>query len=288
MTPAPDPAALAAPTDALAGVRDYLTRPAHLVVGLMTGTSADAVDAALVRFTGNGLQTAHTLVRYRESPLEESLRREILEVAGAGTLAPERLMRLDAALGERYAAAVLELLAEAGVDPRDVDAIGCHGQTVRHLPRPSDGSGGLTLQLGSAAILAERTGITVVSNFRPRDIAAGGEGAPLVPLVDWWLCRSGDESRVLLNLGGIANLTFLPRGGSFADLMAFDTGPCNAVLDALAWRFSGGAERRDEAGARASRGRCSTTRSSRSRRRDRPGGSGTVQTMRPRFMKAAA
>ena len=247
----------AAPSDGLAGVRDYLTRPVHLVVGLMTGTSADAVDAALVRFTGPGLQTAHTLVRYRESPLEEALRREILDVAGAGTLAPERLMRLDAALGERYAAAVLELLADASVDPRAVSAIGCHGQTVRHLPRTTDGSGGLTLQLGSAAILAERTGITVVSGFRPRDIAAGGEGAPLVPLVDWWLCRSADESRVLLNLGGIANLTFLPRGGAFAELMAFDTGPCNAVLDALAWRFSGGAERRDEGGARASRGHAS-------------------------------
>ncbi|MGH7729866.1 MAG: anhydro-N-acetylmuramic acid kinase [Candidatus Eiseniibacteriota bacterium] len=253
-----DPAAEAgAPADALAGVRDYLRRAEHLVVGLMTGTSADAVDAALVRFTGLGLGTTHTLVRYRESPLEESLRREILDVAGAGNLAPERLMRLDAALGERYAASVLELVAEAGVDPAQVDAIGCHGQTVRHLPRSADPSGGLTLQLGSAAILAERTGITVVSDFRTRDIAAGGEGAPLVPLVDWWLCRSDDESRVLLNLGGIANLTFLPRGGAFADLVAFDTGPCNAVLDALAWRFSGGAERRDDGGARASRGRAS-------------------------------
>jgi anhydro-N-acetylmuramic acid kinase len=247
----------AAPTDALAGVRDYMGRPEHLVVGLMTGTSADAVDAALVRFTGVGIQTTHTLVRYRESPLEDPLRREILEVAGAETLAPERLMRLDAALGERYAAAVLELMAEAGVEPREVDAIGCHGQTVRHLPRATDGSGGLTLQLGSSAILAERTGITVVSDFRQRDVAAGGEGAPLVPLVDWWLCRSADESRVLLNLGGLANLTFLPRGGAFADLLAFDTGPGNAVLDALAWHSSGGAARRDEGGVRASRGRVS-------------------------------
>jgi len=136
-----------------------------------------------------------------------------------------------------------------------VDAIGCHGQTVRHLPRPADGSGGLTHQLGSAAILAERTGITVVSGFRSRDVAAGGEGAPLVPLVDWWLFRSGDESRAMLNLGGIANLTWLPGDGSLAHLLAFDTGPCNAVLDALAGRFSGGADRRDEGGARALRGR---------------------------------
>jgi anhydro-N-acetylmuramic acid kinase len=247
----------AAPSDALAGVRDYLTRAEHVVVGLMTGTSADGVDAALVRFSGLGLTTTHTLLAYRESPLEEPLRREILEVAAAGTLAPERLLRLDAALGERYAAAVLELLAEADMDPSRVDAIGCHGQTVRHVPPTAGGAGGLTLQLGSATVLAERTGIPVVSDFRPRDMAAGGQGAPLVPLVDWWLCRSADESRALLNLGGIANLTFLPRSGSLADLIAFDSGPCNAVLDALAARLSGGAERRDEGGARARRGRSS-------------------------------
>ena len=233
--PAAPPATAA---DALRGVRGYLDAREHLVVGLMTGTSADAVDAALVRFTGLGLASTHTLVAYRESPLEDALRREILEVAAAGTLAPERLMRLDAALGERYAAAVLELVAEAGVALAEVDAIGCHGQTVRHLPRGDGAAGALTLQIGSADILAERTGVTVVSGFRPRDTAAGGEGAPLVPLVDWWLFRSADQSRVLLNLGGIANLTYLPRDGSLADLLAFDTGPCNAVLDALAARLS--------------------------------------------------
>ena len=252
--PATAPAGPAAGSDALDRLRDYLERPRHLLVGLMTGTSADAVDAALVRFTGSGLTSTHELVHYLESPLEDPLRREILEVAAATSLAPERIMRLDAALGERYAAAVLELIAEAGLDLTEVDAIGCHGQTVRHLPRAAGGGGGLTLQLGSAAILAERTGITVVSGFRPRDMAAGGEGAPLVPLVDWWLFRSAGESRALLNLGGIANLTHLPREGSLSDLVAFDTGPCNAVLDALASRLSGGAERRDEGGGRALRG----------------------------------
>ena len=253
------PQAPKAPADALAGVRRYLESPEHLVVGLMTGTSGDAVDAALVRFTGLGLASTHALVGYRESPLEDPLRREILDVAAAETLAPERLMRLDAALGERYAAAVLELMAGAGVDLSRVDAIGCHGQTVRHLPRAespqASNAGALTLQIGSAAILAERTGVTVVSGFRSRDTAAGGEGAPLVPLVDWWLFRSPQEPRALLNLGGIANLTYLPRAGSLADLLAFDTGPCNAVLDALAARLSGGRERRDEDGARAARGR---------------------------------
>src|SRR5262249_31129205 len=129
------PPARAGAPDALAGVRGYLARSEHLVIGLMTGTSGDAVDAALVGFTGHGLASRHAIVAYRESPLEEPLRREILDVAAAQTLAPERLMRLDAALGERYAAAVLELLAEAGVEPAQVSAIGCHRHAVRPGPR---------------------------------------------------------------------------------------------------------------------------------------------------------
>ena len=241
--------------DALIPVRNYLAKSEHLVVGLMTGTSADAVDAALVRFRGVGLESRHEVVRYEETPLESDLRREILEIASASEVALERLLRLDAALGERYAAAVLELLAAAGVDPKAVAAIGSHGQTVRHVPREAGGGQAFTLQIGSAAVLAERTGISVVSDFRARDTAAGGEGAPLVPLCDWWLFHSAEESRVLLNLGGIANVTFLPRGGSLADVVAFDTGPGNAVLDALAELASAGEARHDPDGRSAARGR---------------------------------
>jgi anhydro-N-acetylmuramic acid kinase len=241
--------------DALLGVRGYLAREPHLLVGLMTGTSADAVDAALVRFEGLGLESRHELLAYRETALEPALRREVLEVAAAASLAPERLMRLDAALGERYAASVFELLAAASVTPAQVDAVGSHGQTVRHLPRGREGGPALTLQIGSAAILAERTGITVVSDFRSRDTAAGGEGAPLVPLADWWLFRSPTESRALLNLGGMANVTHLPRGGGLDKVLAFDTGPGNAVIDSLVALASGGAERHDPGGMRAAGGR---------------------------------
>jgi anhydro-N-acetylmuramic acid kinase len=220
----------------------------------MTGTSADGIDAVLARFEGFGENTRHRLEAHRETPLPPALRREILEVAGAEAVAPERLMKLDAALGETYAAAVLELLAGAGCQPAEVDAIGLHGQTVRHVPRQVGGGPALSLQLGSAAVVAERTGITVVSGFRNRDTAAGGEGAPLVPLLDWWLFRSSTESRVLLNLGGMANLTYLPRAGSIADVIAFDTGPGNAVLDALmSTRATGGAPF-DAGGAAAARG----------------------------------
>ena len=241
--------------DALIPVRDWLARREHLVIGLMTGTSADAVDAALVRFTGTGLESTHQVVASRESRLEPALRREVLEMASASEVSLERLMRLDAALGERYAAAVLELIAASGVSPGDVGAIGSHGQTVRHVPRREGGGQALTLQIGSAAVLAERTGLTVVSDFRARDVAAGGEGAPLVPLVDWWLFRSPVESRVLLNLGGMANVTFLPQGGTLADVIAFDTGPGNAILDALATLASGDSVTYDHGGASALRGR---------------------------------
>jgi anhydro-N-acetylmuramic acid kinase len=150
---------------------------------------------------------------------------------------------------------VLELLASARVSPADVDAIGSHGQTVRHVPRRTGGGHALSLQIGSADVLAERTGIVVVSDFRRRDTAAGGEGAPLVPLVDWGLFRDATESRVLLNVGGMANLTYLPKGGALDRVLAFDTGPGNAVIDGLVRGHTGGLEHMDHGGTAASRGR---------------------------------
>lgn len=240
--------------DVWGGLRGYREQGEHLVVGLMTGTSADAIDAALVRFRGPGLEASHEVVAYRETALPEDLRREVLEVAAAESLALERLMRLDAALGVHYAGAVSELLADAGVDAASVSAIGSHGQTVRHLPREG-GQRALTLQIGSASTLAERTGIAVVSDFRTRDTAAGGEGAPLVPIADWWLFRDARESRVLLNLGGMANLTYLPRASGLDAVVAFDTGPGNAVLDALVGLATAGLARHDEGGKLAASGR---------------------------------
>ena len=240
--------------DAWAPLRSYLDRDQDWIVGLMTGTSADAIDAALVRFEGRGLETTHELRAYRETPLDPVLRAEILAVAGAESVPLERVMELDAALGRRYVEAVIELLAEAGVPALDIDAIGSHGQTLRHMPRGGVRAGALTLQIGSAAVLAERTGIAVVSDFRARDTAAGGEGAPLVPLADWWLFRSETETRVMLNLGGMANVTHLPRGGGVESVVAFDTGPGNAVLDALAGLASRGEQAYDADGAQAARG----------------------------------
>jgi anhydro-N-acetylmuramic acid kinase len=239
--------------DALVHVRDYRTRPENLVIGLMTGTSADAVDAVLVRLKGDGLAATHEVLAERESPLDDDLRKEVLAVAQAKTLEPERLMRLDVRLAEVYAEAARGIADDAGVKPAAIAAIGSHGQTVRHIPR-SGGARALTLQLGSPHTLAERTGITVVSDFRKRDTAAGGEGAPLVPIADWWLFRSDKESRVLLNLGGMANVTWLKKGGPLTDVVAFDTGPGNAVLDGLVRAATHGLARHDDAGKMAAAG----------------------------------
>lgn len=241
--------------DALAPVREYRSQPQRLLVGLMTGTSADAVDAVLVRLSGEGLAARHEILAERETPLPDDLRAEVLAVAGARAVEPERLMRLDIRLADAYVDAVRDVTAQAGFRPSDLTAIGSHGQTVRHLPRSADGGRAHTLQLGSAATLAERTGVTVVSDFRRRDTAAGGEGAPLVPIADYWLFRSDRESRVLLNLGGMANLTWLRKGGSLADVLAFDTGPGNAVLDGLVRLGTQGLARHDESGGLAASGR---------------------------------
>jgi anhydro-N-acetylmuramic acid kinase len=221
----------------------------------MTGTSADAVDAVLVKLTGEGLDARHDVLAEVETPFAEDLRNEILAVAGAETVEPERLMRLDVELAETYAEVVRDVAARGGAKLADVAAIGSHGQTVRHLPRTPGGGRALTLQLGSAATLAERTGVTVVSDFRRRDTAAGGEGAPLVPIADYWLFRSEKESRVLLNLGGMANVTWLKKGGALTDVLAFDTGPGNAVLDGLVQAGTRGLARHDDAGGLAASGR---------------------------------
>ncbi|MFN8586308.1 MAG: anhydro-N-acetylmuramic acid kinase [Candidatus Eisenbacteria bacterium] len=236
-------------------IADYADAPEKLVIGLMTGTSADGVDAALVRFRGRGLDATHEVVAYEETALPATLRSEVLTCASADEIAPERLMRLDVALAETFATAVQRLLANAGVHAAAVAAIGSHGQTVRHVPRAENAGRALTLQLGSASTLAERTGITVVSDFRTRDTAAGGEGAPLVPIVDWWLFRDPAESRVLLNLGGMANVTHLPAGAGLDDTLAFDTGPGNAVLDGIVGEATAGLARQDEGGRMAAQGR---------------------------------
>lgn len=206
-----------------------------LFLGLISGTSVDGIDAALVRFSPR-LELLHA----RTLAMPAALRAEVLRLSQAKTLLSlDDIGRLDAQLGEAFAAAALRLIDESGVEPASIRAIGSHGQTLRHLP---DGETPFTLQLGDANRIAERTGIVTVADFRRRDVAAGGQGAPLVPAFHAALLADAGESRAVLNIGGIANLTLLPPG---AAVRGFDTGPGNGLMDAWCLRHRGEAFDRD-------------------------------------------
>ena len=226
-----------------------------LYLGLMSGTSADGIDAALVDFA----DPETPRLRFgRTFAWPGELRRRLVELGQSDvSLSLDDFGELDARIAGAFADAALATLADSGTDPARVAAIGSHGQTLRHRPlgRHGDGAFPFTLQLGDPSLLAERTGIAVVADFRRRDVAAGGHGAPLLPALHAALLRSCDEDRAVLNLGGIANLTLLPRGtGADPGLVrGFDTGPANALMDAWCQRHTG--ERFDRAGAFAAGGR---------------------------------
>ena len=209
---------------------------AGLYLGLISGTSADGIDVALVSFA---VPDAPVMVRGRTYPWDDALRARLVELGQGGDLVSlDEYGTLDARVADAFAEAALRLIAEAGVAARDVAALGSHGQTVRHRPRGTAGDGRFpfTLQLGDGHRIAERTGIATVAEFRRRDVAAGGQGAPLLPGLHAALLHDPGEDRAVLNLGGIANLTLLPARG---DCRGFDTGPANALLDAWAWRHAG-------------------------------------------------
>ncbi len=214
-----------------------------LFLGLMSGTSMDGVDAALVRFGARNVE----LVAARTTPYAPSLR-VALGALAAGSTPDDQLDergRLDAAVGETFGAAAAALLAEAGVAAESVRAIGSHGQTVRHRPES-----GFSIQMGDPARITQATGITTVADFRRADLAAGGEGAPLAPIFHRAFFSDPRESRAVLNLGGIANLTLLIPNRS---VVAFDVGPANALLDPLAREATG--ESCDRDGGLAATGR---------------------------------
>jgi anhydro-N-acetylmuramic acid kinase len=222
-----------------------------LVIGLMSGTSLDGIDAALVDIDGS-LDTPVWKIRsFLDVPYAAAQRTALHDGIVRGDAAS--LCRLNADIGEWFAQAALRLLDDAGIAAGDVTVIGSHGQTMWHEP-PQDGRRGSTLQLGCAATIAERTGIPVVSDFRSRDMAAGGEGAPLVPWVDRLLFSHPTRRRVLQNIGGMGNLTWLPARGSTDPVLAFDTGPGNALIDAAVELASSGASTFDRGGQWAAMG----------------------------------
>jgi anhydro-N-acetylmuramic acid kinase len=219
--------------------------PRGLFLGLISGTSADGIDAALVDFDADG---APRLLRARTFALPPALRETVLRVSQADARADlDELGELDTRVGQAFANAASELMREAGVEAARVRAIGSHGQTLRHRP---SGDAPFTLQLGDANVIAEATGIDTVADFRRRDVAAGGQGAPLVPAFHAATLADAIEDRAVLNIGGIANLTLLPVHG---EVRGFDTGPGNGLMDAWCLRHRGQAF--DRAGVFAAEGR---------------------------------
>jgi anhydro-N-acetylmuramic acid kinase len=198
----------------------------RLIVGTMSGTSADGVDAALVRVEGRGVDMTAKVVAHESEPYAPELRQRIFRARGVEAVRLDELAQLAREISLAYGNAARRVLTAANVWPADIAAVAAHGQTLFHDP-PN------TIQWLDPALLAHETGCTVVSDFRRADCAAGGQGAPLVPFADFVLFRHPEKDRVLLNLGGIANITFLPAGAGIDKVIAFDTGPGNCVSDAL-------------------------------------------------------
>jgi anhydro-N-acetylmuramic acid kinase len=222
----------------------------------MSGTSADAIDAALVEIYGSGAGTQVRLLRYIEAPYERKVREAIFRLFSSEATA-EQVCRMNFLLGQLFAEAALEVIEAARVEVSDVDLIASHGQTIRHLPQPLEVAGravASTLQIAEPCVIAEKTGIATVADFRMRDIAAGGQGAPLVAFADFVLFRDAEKGRAVQNIGGIANVTVLPARAQVEDVFAFDTGPGNMIIDAVVREVTRGEKTFDEDGQIAEQG----------------------------------
>lgn len=222
----------------------------------MSGTSADGVDAVLVEITRESDNPAVSLLYFERRPYPPGIRGRILRLPEHPNALRE-VCHLNVLLGELFAQAALDLLQTTGTSPTEVALIGSHGQTICHLPIPStEGAFNLrsTLQIGEPCVIAERTGLLTVADFRPRDMAAGGEGAPLTPYPHYLLFRHPERCRVIVNLGGISNLTLLPPSASVSEIAAFDAGPGNVLIDGVVRHLSGGTLEYDTDGAWAASG----------------------------------
>ena len=227
-----------------------------LVAGIMSGTSVDAIDVAFVEISAGGRGIDVEVVGFQEIPFPEGVRKGILEACD-GMASAARISQLNFLLGDLFASALRRAGEMTGVSPKNLELVGSHGQTIHHQAEPTELCGfsvASSLQIGEPACIARAAGVPVVADFRTADIAAGGQGAPLVPYVDFLLFRHGTLNRVALNIGGIANLTAIPAGKDSAAVLAFDTGPGNMVIDGLVEEITGGRERFDRNGHMAMQG----------------------------------
>ena len=234
---------------------ELLKRDKKYIIGLMSGTSVDGIDAAIVEIRGHRLETAVDLIAFETFPFPPGVPQRILALCQPDTGRVDDICEMNFYIGHLFAEAVKHILRKSGMHARDIALIGSHGQTIHHLPRDARTSRyPSTLQIGEPAVIAHETGIPTIADFRVADMAAGGQGAPLVSYPDYLLFRDSVKTTGLLNIGGIANLTVLPANGSFDSVSAADTGPGNMCIDAVVTEITEGTEHYDKAGARAAQG----------------------------------
>lgn len=228
-------------------LRALRSKPSRYVIGLMSGTSCDGITASLVRIKGTGTSIAIKLLAFENYDYDAEMRTRLL----APRMDAREVCALNFELGKRFADAAAAMQYKASLEPADIDFVSCSGHTLAHLPpRRSEQIG--TLQIGEPAVIAERCRVPVVSDFRTRDMAAGGQGAPLVPYADWVLFHRSSHTVLLLNIGGIANITVVPP--RFEEVMAFDTGPGNMAIDGAMRLLTSNRENMDRDGALAGKG----------------------------------
>ena len=228
------------------------------VVGMMSGTSVDGVDAALVEISGTDSEPKVKLLAFENKPYPPQVREKIFSLFTPANATVDKVGYMNFLLGEIYAKSALSVIEKAGLKPEDIDAVGSHGQTIWHAPVPESPDGipvAYTVQIGEGSVIAERTGITTVSDFRVADMAAGGQGAPLVPFSEYLLYRREKETILLQNIGGIGNMTVMPAGAKPRDIFAFDTGPGNMIIDAVISAMTHGEKTYDAGGEMAAKGR---------------------------------
>lgn len=220
------------------------------IIGIMSGTSIDGVDACLVEISGNGIHTKINILSCETYRYDEETRAAILDACNPKTGTVDKICRLNFRLGKLFANAAKSIAQKTHIPITDIDLIGSHGQTVCHLPHLQS-----TLQIGEPSVIAQETGVITVADFRPGDVAAGGQGAPLVPYADFILFRDKEKGRVLQNIGGIANVTLLPPDCTIDDVVAFDTGPGNMIIDRITELITENELHFDEGGSLAAKGK---------------------------------
>ena len=228
------------------------------VVGMMSGTSVDGVDAALVEISGTDSEPKVKLLAFENKPYPPQVREKIFSLFTPANATVDKVGYMNFLLGEIYAKSALSVIEKASMKPEEIDVIGSHGQTIWHAPIPESPDGipvAYTVQIGEGSVIAERTGILTVSDFRVADMAAGGQGAPLVPFSEYLLYRREKETILLQNIGGIGNMTVMPAGAKPRDVFAFDTGPGNMIIDAVISAVTGGEKTYDAGGETAAKGR---------------------------------